>query len=81
MNIFFSPILLPKKESGPVFLPKLRYIVGFWLVETAVSTNQKPTMYRSLYENTGPVLLKSNIQSKYPALQSRKGITAHCSSE
>ena len=24
------------------------------MVETAVSTNQKPTMYRNLYENTGP---------------------------
>ena len=41
--------------SGAVFSYKLRYIVGFWLVETAVSTNQKPTIYRNLYENTGPV--------------------------
>ena len=41
-------------EPGPVFSYKLRYIVGFWLIETAVSTNQKPTMYRNLYENTGP---------------------------
>ena len=24
------------------------------MVETAVSTNQKPAMYRNLYENTGP---------------------------
>ena len=24
------------------------------MVETAVSTNQKPTMYRNLYENIGP---------------------------
>ena len=32
---------------------KLRYIVGFWLVEMAISTNQKPTIYRNLYENTG----------------------------
>ena len=31
-----------------------RYIVGFWLVEMAISTNQKPTIYRNLYENTGP---------------------------
>ena len=30
------------------------YIVGFWLVEMAISTNQKPTIYRNLYENTGP---------------------------
>ena len=40
---------------GAVFSYKLRYIVGFWLVEMAISTNQKPTIYRNLYENTGPV--------------------------
>ena len=37
-----------------VFSYKLRYIVGFLLVEMAISTNQKPTLYRNLYENTGP---------------------------
>ena len=26
-----------------------------YLVEMAISTNQKPTIYRNLYENTGPV--------------------------
>ena len=41
-------------RSGPVFSYKLRYIVGFWLVEMTISTNQKPTIYRNLYENTGP---------------------------
>ena len=40
--------------TGAVFSYKLRYIVGFWLVEMAISTNQKPTIYRNLYENTGP---------------------------
>ena len=40
--------------TGPVFSYKLRHIVGFWLVEMAISTNQKPTIYRNLYENTGP---------------------------
>ena len=40
--------------SGPVFSYKLRYIVGFWLVEMAISNNRKPTIYRNLYENTGP---------------------------
>ena len=40
--------------SGLVFLYTLRYIVGFWLVEMAISTNQKPTIYRNLYENTSP---------------------------
>ena len=44
-------------DSGPVFSYKLRYIVGFWLVEMAISTNQKPTIYRNLYENTAHVLL------------------------
>ena len=29
-------------------LVQLRYIVGFWLVEMAISTNQKPTIYRNL---------------------------------
>ena len=41
-------------STGPVFSYKLRYIVGFWLVEIAISTNQKPTIYRNLYENTAP---------------------------
>ena len=40
--------------SGPVFSYKLRYIVGSGLVEMAISTNPKPTMYRNVYENTGP---------------------------
>ena len=37
---------------------KLRYIVGVWLVEMAISTNQTPTIYRNLYENTVPNVLK-----------------------
>ena len=41
-------------SPGAVFSYKLRYIVGFWLVEMVISTNQKPTIYRNLYENTGP---------------------------
>ena len=41
------------RYPGPVFSYKLRYIVGFWLVEMAISNNQKPTIYRNLYENTG----------------------------
>ena len=41
---------------GPVFSYKLWYIVEFWLVEMVISTNQKPTIYRNLYENTGPGL-------------------------
>ena len=42
--------------SGPVFSYTLRYIVGSGLVEMAISTNPKPTIYRHLYENTGPDL-------------------------
>ena len=34
-----------------LFSCKLRYIVGFRLVEMAISTNPKPTIYRNLYEN------------------------------
>ena len=40
---------------GAVFSYKLRYIVGFGLVEMVISTNPKPTIYRNLYENTAPV--------------------------
>ena len=47
-------------HHGPVFPYKLRYIVGFWLVEMAISTNQKPAIYRNLYENTGTTLF-SNV--------------------
>ena len=39
---------------GPVFSYKLRYIVGFWLVEMTISTNQKSTIYHNFYENTCP---------------------------
>ena len=46
------------KGSGANHYPrapahKLRYIVGFGLVEMAISTNPKPTIYCNLYENTG----------------------------
>ena len=33
----------------PLFSYKLRYIVGFGLVEMAISTNPKPVIYRNLY--------------------------------
>ena len=42
----------PLWKPHPVFSYKLRYIVGFWLVEMAISTNQKPTTYHNLYKNT-----------------------------
>ena len=50
-----------KYRPGPVFSYKLRYIVGFGLVEMAISTNQKPTMYRNLYENTDPGKVMENV--------------------
>ena len=40
--------------SGPVFSCKLQYIVGFWSVQMAISTVQKPTIYCNLYEDTAP---------------------------
>ena len=46
----------------PVFSYKLRYIVGFWLVEMAISTNPKPTIYRNLYENTDRGWVYSNTR-------------------
>ena len=36
------------------FSYKLLYIVGLGLVEMAISTNMKPTIYHNLHENTGP---------------------------
>ena len=41
-------------SPGPVFSYKVPYIAGFRFVEMAISTNQKPTIYRNLYDNTGP---------------------------
>ena len=37
-----------------IFSYKLRYIIDFGLVEMAISTNPKPTIYRNLYENAVP---------------------------
>ena len=48
-------------QTGPVFSYKLRKIVGFWLVEMAISTNRKPTIFINLYENTGPVFYAYNL--------------------
>ena len=52
---FWKTVLLGRLTyeitSGPVFSCKLRYIVGFILVEMAISTNPKPTIYNNLYKN------------------------------
>ena len=44
--------ILPVPAIWPVFSYKLREIVGFGVVEMAISTNPKPTIYRNLYQNT-----------------------------
>ena len=49
-----SSLCVYNSSSWAVFSYKLRYIVGLWLVEMAISTNHKPTIYRNLYENTAP---------------------------
>ena len=51
ISIFYNDLA---KGPGPIFSYKLRYIVGFRLVEMAISTNPEPTIYHNLYENTGP---------------------------
>ena len=62
-------------EAGSIFSYKLRYIVGFWLVEMAISTNQKPTIYRNLYENTGPKRILSVVPQRYNAQLDRAEFT------
>ena len=54
MNAYTAIFTLMLRNLGPIFSYKLRYIVGFWLVEMVISTNQKPTKYRNLFENTQP---------------------------
>ena len=40
-------------HKGLIFSYKLRYIADFGLM-IVISTNPKPTIYRNLYQNTGP---------------------------
>ena len=54
---------------GPVFSYKLGYIVGFGLVEIAISTNPKPTIYRNLYENTGPAAHFFHLPHRFQACE------------
>ena len=49
------------KYPGPVFSYKLRDLAGFGLVEMVISTNTKPTIYRNVYEDTGPDQLLISI--------------------
>ena len=50
-------------------------IFGFGLVEMAISTNPKPTIYRNLYENTGPGDEQENALWKIAYLRGAKGTT------
>ena len=54
MTVADNNLSLQSLRSGAVFSYKLRYIVGLGLVEMAISTNPKPTIYRNLYKNKGP---------------------------
>ena len=51
-SLFISPDENEDKYLGLLY--NLRYIVVFGLVEMGISTNPQPTIYRNLYENTGP---------------------------
>ena len=51
-----APLVIYIQARIQVLSYKLRYIVGFCLIEMAISTNgnQKPTIYRNLYKNATP---------------------------
>ena len=53
--------------SGPILSYNIRYIVGFGLVEMAISTNPNPVIhvYRNLYENTGPDKVKLSLKRSF----------------
>ena len=44
----YIPLARDFRFREPVFSYKLRYIVGFGLVEMAISTSPKPMIYRNL---------------------------------
>ena len=49
-------------NTGPVFSYKLRYIVGFWLVEMAILTNQKPcTKMKALCAHNASRVYRGNL--------------------
>ena len=63
------------RGPGTALAYKLRYIVGFGLVEMDISTNPKRTMYRNLYENAEPDVLQCKTKRQYLlTLQ----VTRHC---
>ena len=48
--LVYSELSRRAKTPASAFSYKLRYVVGFGFI----STSPKPTIYRNLYENTGP---------------------------
>ena len=60
--------------AGPVFSYTLRYIVGFGLVEMVIS---KSTIYRNLYENTGPDSQQETL-TQYDVMLDLTGPTLQC---
>ena len=52
-----------KYRPWSVLSYELLYIVGFGLVEMAISTNQKPTIYRNLYGNTDKRRFLCNVNT------------------
>ena len=57
---------IAERAPGPVFSYKLRYIVSFLLVEMAISTNKKPTIYHNLYDDTDPADKSQRMISGIP---------------
>ena len=52
------------------------YRIGFWLVDITISTDPKPTIYRNLYENTGPESLLVNVyRTSEPVRDTRVALT------
>ena len=52
---------------------KLRYTVGFGLVEMTIATNEKPTTCRNLFESTGPAAVQKQTAVTYTWRS-----TSHC---
>ena len=62
----------------PVFSYKLRYIVGFGLVEMVISTNPKPTiLYPTLYGIWGLELWRVIEQLNYTTVQRQTAVTGY----
>ena len=67
-----------RQHLYPVFSYKLWYIAGFGLVEMAISTNPKPAIYRSLYENTDPIRVIYELSSQGQPLLGDPDVSLYC---